>query len=379
MSNAFDVLEKAYANRLAGALLCKQAGGKVAGYVSTAVPAELIESAGMYPVMITGDARDMTPLADKWMESTFDPMARSIFQAALAGELEFLDVLVIPRTADSFMRLYLYLREIERQKLCPRLPRKIVLYDLLQTSRESASRHNLAELRKLKDILIGIADRDCAPGEMMQAIDAANTNRGAVRELLLRRRVDAHVDGASALKAITTRFLMPVEEHTKLLRQWLASLPSATVPIEGPRIMVAGNTQDNAALHTLLTTQGLHVVGDYHWLGDSCATAIHCAERADPLRILADHYHEKILTSRRFPHAPYQIVAHAHECGAQGVVFYYFEAEEALTWDCPNQVGALRDAGIPSLILENQPHAPIAASLSAQLVEFTRRLRASKP
>ena len=369
-SHAFD---HAYKYRLQGARQFKAAGGKVAGFVSTAVPVELITAAGMYPVMITGDCNGSTALANEWMEDMFDPMARAIFQAALAGELDFLDVLIIPRSADSFLRLYLYLREIERLGVCKHLPR-VVLYDLLQTPWPSSSKHNVAQLHKLRVVLGDIVGREASDTALRAAVDVGNQNRALLRELLDRRRT-TNVRGELFLKAITTRYFMPIEQHSAMLQALLNE--TAASSIVKPRIVVAGNAQDNPALHQLLDSQGFHIVGDYHWLGDSCCEHdIELRDNDDPWLAVSEHYHMHSLTSRRFPHAPHEIVEHAKRCNAQGVVFYLFEPEEALTWDSPNQVRALAAAGIESLVLENQPYviAPstdIAASLSAFATRLT--------
>jgi benzoyl-CoA reductase/2-hydroxyglutaryl-CoA dehydratase subunit BcrC/BadD/HgdB len=363
--SAFD---HAYTHRLHGARQFKAAGGKVAGFVSTAVPTELIAASGMYPVMITGDCYGSTALADEWMEDMFDPMARAIFQAALAGELEFLDVLIIPRSADSFLRLYLYLREIERLGVSKHLPR-IVLYDLLQTPWLSSSQHNVAQLQKLRAMLSEIAGNSATDTALRTAIDAGNQNRALLRELLHRRR-NSPISGTLILKAITTRYLLPIEQHSALLQTLLNDIPATSVS-DKPRIIVAGNAQDNPALHQLLDAHGFHIVGDYHWLGDSCCEHdIQISNDGDPWLAVSEYYHLHSLTSRRFPHSPNEIVEHAQRCNAQGAVFYLFEPEEALTWDSPNQVHALASVGIESLVLENQPYviaqsAEIAATLDA--------------
>jgi len=362
-----SAIDHVYAHRLQAAQQVKAAGGKVAGYVSTAVPVELIMASGLHPVMITGDCRSATPLADEWMESMFDPMARVIFQAALAGDLEFLDVLIIPRTADSFLRLYLYLREIERQGICKRLPR-LVLFDLLQVTGDHSARHNLAQVQALNAILNEIGGVHATEDALRNAIAASNTNRQALRELLSARR-KKQVSSELVLKAITTRHLMAMTEHTTLLRKLNSELASKADCV-APRIVVAGNAQDNAALHALLDEAGFQVVGDYHWLGDSVSTHdidIH----GDALQAISNHYHNHSLSSRRFPHEPHELVQFSQACGAQGVVFYLFETEEALTWDSPNQIDALSKTGAASLVFDNQPYV-IAASpdVKARLAKF---------
>jgi benzoyl-CoA reductase/2-hydroxyglutaryl-CoA dehydratase subunit BcrC/BadD/HgdB len=371
---ASAVIDEAYDHRLRAAREVKRAGGRVAGFVSTAVPIELISAAGLYPVMITGDCRGSTDLADQWMEALFDPMARAIFQSALSGELEFLDVLIIPRSADSFLRLYLYLREVERLNLCQRLPR-IVLFDLLQTQSPTSLRHNRDQLQRLRETLQSITGRPLADEALRSAIADSNRNREALRSLLSRRSA-LNLSGAFVLKAIATRYLLPVNLHTELLQQILNG-PAIAAESVRPRVIVAGNAQDNSACHELLDARGLKVVGDYHWLGDSCCA--HDVEVIDdPWLAVAEHYHRHSLTSRRYPHPATELVAHAQHHRAQAVVFYLFEAEEALTWDTPNQVQALAAVGIEALVLNDQPYVVDAATVVEQIDRLTTHLSESK-
>jgi benzoyl-CoA reductase/2-hydroxyglutaryl-CoA dehydratase subunit BcrC/BadD/HgdB len=298
----------------------------------------------------------------------------------LSGELEFLDALIVPRTADSFLRLYLYLREAERQQVSTRLPPNIVLYDLLQTPGPDSDGHNIAQLDALRLRLEELADRRVSDSKLLAAIRANNNARQLQRELLRRRRIDPAIDGASVLKAIGARYFMPLTEYSALLRDWLESMAATANTAEKPRVLVAGNAHDNDSLHLLLRDAGIQVVGDYHWLGDPCAEEIGIAQAEDPWKAVSRHYHMHSLSSRRFPNPPEEIVTHANLCGARGVVFYLFDAEEALTWDAPNQERALRDAGLATLLLGDQTHVANASpELNDTLSAFAKQLRGAPP
>lgn len=56
-STPLGSLLHAYANRFEAARAWQRNSGKVVGYISTAVPRELISAAGMLPLLITGDPR----------------------------------------------------------------------------------------------------------------------------------------------------------------------------------------------------------------------------------------------------------------------------------------------------------------------------------
>jgi benzoyl-CoA reductase/2-hydroxyglutaryl-CoA dehydratase subunit BcrC/BadD/HgdB len=365
----------AYDHPFEAAHTWKQSGGKVVGYVSTAVPRELIEAAGCFPLLIAGDVQRVTTRGDEWMEEQFDPMARSIFDMALSGELAFLDLLIVPRVADSFLRLYLYLREVERLGVAPKLP-KIYLFDLLQTRHFSSGAYNRERMQELAAAAGSIAGRAITTADVQASVLDANAARAVQRSLAsLRRESPSRVPGSLALKLQGASHFLRTRDYAALLQSTLST--GVSQPANGPRVVVAGNAQSSTDLHDLLEAQGFSIVGDYHWLGDSSLQDIVAAD--DPLLALTDHYHSNVLTSRRYPHEPQEIVEFASRAGADAVVFYLYEQEEALTWDCPHQVRALDQAGITSLVLDNQPYRPQAsAALIAQLNELAARLSADK-
>jgi benzoyl-CoA reductase/2-hydroxyglutaryl-CoA dehydratase subunit BcrC/BadD/HgdB len=366
-----NAINQAYEYPLAAALAHKQEGGKVVGYVSTAVPCELIAASGAFPVMIRGDVQRSTRLADEWMEEQFDPMARSIFDMALAGDLQFLDLLIVPRVADSFMRLYLYLREVERLGLATKLPR-LLQFDLLQSQFRTSEEYNLARIGELRDELRKLCGRAITDEALSNSIKLSNENRAACRELLALRNAE-RMAGSTVLRAIGARFAMRIEEHTRALKEALPSVSSRQTA--GIRVLVSGNAQDNALLYEYLESQGFSIAGDYHWLGDNCCSR-DLAIANDPLASVAEHYHKYSLTSRRFPQSSDELLQLSSASGAAGVIFFLFSSEEALSWDVPGQSRDLEQAGVPTLILDDQPYGPrIDAALQSKVDAFKSRLR----
>jgi benzoyl-CoA reductase/2-hydroxyglutaryl-CoA dehydratase subunit BcrC/BadD/HgdB len=364
-------LKHAYAHRFDAARAWKNHGGKVIGYVSSAVPRELIEAADCFPLLIAGDVERIPSRGDEWMEEQFDPMARSIFDMAVSGDLDFLDLLVVPRVADSFLRLYLYLREIERLGAAPNLP-KIHLFDLLQTRHFSSGSYNRERVAELGAAIGAAAGRQITADRLKAAIREANAARELQRQLAsLREATSCGVEGSVALQLYGANQFLSTKDYVSLMPSAMKELTRAS---SSPRIVVAGNAQGSTHLHEILESRGFTVVGDYHWLGDALLDDIVLSE--DPWLALSDHYHCNILTSRRYPHEPREIVEFARRAKADGLVFYLYEQEEALTWDCPHQVRELTRAGIATLVLQNQPYCPEAtAGVLQELDALASRLQ----
>ena len=122
--NALDTLRQAYRDREQAARAARDGGARVVGYFSNNVPEELILAAGLFPVRLTGDPADTTELGDRYMEEFCDGAIRSIFDRMLRGHFNFADLIIIPRTSESYLQLYYYLLEVrnwERERPFPEI------------------------------------------------------------------------------------------------------------------------------------------------------------------------------------------------------------------------------------------------------------------
>ncbi len=110
-------------------------GDKVVGYFSNNVPTELILATGMFPVRLTGDPRGTTEIGDRYMEEFHDGEIRSIFDRMLRGHFNFCDLIVVPRTSESFLQLYYYLLEARRWEPARVIPRALSVRSLAGAGR----------------------------------------------------------------------------------------------------------------------------------------------------------------------------------------------------------------------------------------------------
>ena len=356
----------AYADRDADARAWKAAGGKVAGYMTNTVPVELLRAAGFFPLQLSGGVPGApTPRADRYMEELFDPIVRSVFERLLAGDYAFLDLIVLPRTSDSVQRLYYYLVELKRRGEAD-LP-EVLMFDLLHTPWYSSAEYNFDRMAEFRDRLQGLGDGDinaALPG----AIARANASRERLGQLCARRHArPAALSGEAALQALAASQLMEEAAFDTALAEALAEdVPSAPA---GPRLVLAGSPLDHAGLHRLVSDCGGSVVGDYHGYGEQMLGGQINTAMA-PLRALTEHYHRTVFSSRRFPADPKALAEFAVAAGADGVIFYFFAEEEALTWEYPGQRKALEAAGLGALCFTLQPYAMDAASLKPQVQAF---------
>ncbi len=367
MSNPFAPFETANRNPDAAARAWKATGGKVIGYLGNTVPVELIAAANMFPLrLITSSER--TPRADRYMEDLFDPLVRAIFEKMLAGGYDFLDAVILPRTSDSVQRLYYYLCEVERMGEA-KVP-KPLLYDLLHTPGEASASYNRARTAELKSALEDIAERRIDDSALKSAIAQNNAWRAGLEAVAgLRRGQASRLSGPEAHAIFVASQTMARDEFVTALEPvYRIRRDIAT----RPRLVLAGSGHIAASLHRLIEKAGATVVGDYHEFGEPMiGPAI--ATDGSLIDAIAAHYHRGVFSGRTYPDNTDSIVDFAREATADGVVFYYFREEEALTWEYPAQRKALEAAGLPSICFENM--RPLPGPIADEIGAFIARLR----
>ncbi len=95
VESPLESLARAYARPLEAAATAASQGQMVIGLVGNGVPVELVAAAGCYPLAVTGELIEQTPLADGFMEDDLGRDIKSSFERILQGAYEFLDLLVV--------------------------------------------------------------------------------------------------------------------------------------------------------------------------------------------------------------------------------------------------------------------------------------------
>jgi benzoyl-CoA reductase/2-hydroxyglutaryl-CoA dehydratase subunit BcrC/BadD/HgdB len=362
MNGATDMTAMTH-DDLSAARAAKAQGQPVVGFLSNNVPVELIHAAGAFAWRLpTPPLRD-TPLADRYLEQTFDPFARVALERLLRGEFALLDLLVLPRSVDSYQRLYYYLCEL-RRSFGAVLP-EVHLYDVLHTPWQTSANYNYQRTVELARRLAAVSGNALHDGEISNAIALCNRLRvklGALQER--RQQTPCALTGEQMLALLGASQRTPPQDFERQLDAALARTP-ALAP--GKRTLLIGSAHETPALHAAIARAGGQVVADYHVLGRFCWGPC-IDEQQSPLAAISSHYHRDSVSVRNFPNVG-ALVACAQCVRAEAVVFFYYAQEEALTWELPAQHRALGALGLPILVLGQQTY-PIQESVEAALRGF---------
>jgi benzoyl-CoA reductase/2-hydroxyglutaryl-CoA dehydratase subunit BcrC/BadD/HgdB len=354
--SAFDELDRAYRERNRAALEWKAQGGLVVGCLGSDVPEELLIAGGILPIRVCGDPQVEFQDADRYIERAFDPRVRSVFMRVIEGSYSFLDHLIVSSSSDALVRVFYYLRALRMAE--PNLPiPDLYLFDLLHTQSRTSALYNRDRARDLKAVIEQWCEREIAEKDVVEATAICRENRRLLRKLAeLRSPGPPRASGVQSLAAIGASMYLPREVHSRLLTSFLEEVEGGE-PLRGVRLFVTGSEQDHAQFYELVESCGAVIVGEDHdWGNRHFAGEIDTG--ADPIDGIVDRYHlrppgtHQATVSQRVA----ALLEDVRAADAQGVIAFIYEADDAPSWDFPEQRTALNAAGIPVLLVDRQPY-----------------------
>jgi benzoyl-CoA reductase/2-hydroxyglutaryl-CoA dehydratase subunit BcrC/BadD/HgdB len=339
-----------YDNPAAEAMALAADGFPVVGITSNTVPWELIRAAGAFPCVINPGNGNHADISGFMEEGVFEERIRAIFGAAISGELQYLSLLLIPRTSEQEYKLYLYLREVARIDPKRRIP-PVYLYDMLHTRSSESYSYGLERTLCLKKRLEDLTGKSINDKALLYAIDESNPARKAIRALLSLRGQKPRATGTESLAFIGASFFVSRDEYTPLAEQAVKMIAGRKA-LAGKRLMITGASLNHRALHQALEKHGAVVIAEDDWWGSRSAGGDIANEPDDPLKAVFEKYYFDTPSPRLFPFelsdAWFQQTS---TDGIDGVVFYLPPEECVAGWDYPRRRHYLDERRIPQLLV----------------------------
>jgi hypothetical protein len=311
------------------------------------VPVELVHSAGFFSVFARGRSSP-TPAADRVLEPDLFPnRLRQLVEAALTERLAHIAAIVLPRSSDPDYKCFLYLRELARRGIAPAMP-PILLFDLLHSDEPGARAYDADRARDLSARLVSLARPRRRADDLRGAIASANLARAAARRLVALRAAPPRIAGADALPLLGAFWQLPPERYASLANAAADSLASR-LPLEGPRVLVAGVPVDAPALHAAIEAEGAVVVAELSPFGGcGMSTDVELAE--DPIAALAAHYARESIDAR-LPVKALMRKLDAALGTVAAVVISLPPDDASFGWDYPRMREVLARHAIPHTVL----------------------------
>ena len=236
-------------------------GRKAIGYMPVYVPRELIHAAGMLPVGILGGGDQLEVIqGDAYYQSYICRIPRSTIELGLTGRLDCLDGMLFPSICDVIRNLSGMWQILFKDKY-------VRYFDVPQNYEDAiGGAFYVNELKALRDDLGGLRGAPITDAELNASIAVYNDNRRALGELYTYRAQKPWQAPTSELYLVLRAgMVLPPDEHTKLVREYIAAADALPRPKrDNARIVLTGTfcEQPPLALIKSIEMAGCYIVDD---------------------------------------------------------------------------------------------------------------------
>jgi benzoyl-CoA reductase subunit C len=327
-----------------------QPGRKVVGYMPIYVPREIIHAAGMLPLGIVGGGDQLEVIhGDAYYQSYICRIPRSTVELGVSGRLDFVNGMLFPSICDVIRNL-----SGMWKLMFPNVYSRY--FDVPQNYQDDiGGNFYINELAELRRDLGDLRGKPISDDELRQSIATYNENRQLVRELyVFRAERPWQAPAAEVYLVVRAGLVLPVEEHSAMLRDYLAAARAEERPMrDNCRVVLTGMFCEQPPLNLIksLELAGCYVVDDdlllvTRWLiGDVPVDG-------DPLQnlSLAFLHHSESTAAKYEPDLKEKgqhLVRAVKRSGAEGVIFAAPSFCDPALLERPMLQHVLKAAGIP--------------------------------
>jgi len=279
----FETMAQSLSN--AEVLSWKENGGPIIGLQCSGIPEEIIHAAGILPMRVRASNLPNTKNADAHLHRINCSYTRSVLEALLTGQLDFLDGLVTANTCDHHFRL---VSEIEDKS-----PLKFFHYFRMNhTLGPGGKEWLLQEMNKLAEQLEGAFNVSISEDNLRETISIYNQTRGLMNRINdLRKKEPPLLTGMEFMNIVLTGMSIPRKMFNQKLEALLPELEKRERSDHLlPRLLMIGGACDSPDFIDFIESRGAHIVADGLCFGLRHYMGLIDEKAENPLEAIADRY-----------------------------------------------------------------------------------------
>jgi benzoyl-CoA reductase subunit C len=353
-------------------------GRKAIGYMPVYVPRELIHAAGMLSVGILGGGDQLEVIqGDAYYQSYICRIPRSTIELGLTGRLDCLDGMLFPSICDVIRNLSGMWQMLFKDKYVRYL-------DVPQNYQdEVGGTFYIQEMQILREDLARLAGREITDADLNASIAVHNDNRAAIRELYAYRAAQPwQAPTSEVYLLLRAGMVLPVEEHTTLVREYLAAARlQQRARRDNARVVINGGfcEQPPLALIKSIEMAGCYIVDDdfmlvTRWLLDEVPAD------GNPLQELSKAFlHRSAATAAKYENTREEkgvfLMKQVKTRGAEGVVFAAPSFCDPALLERPMLQDVLTQHGIPHTAFKYSENTGQMAPIREQAGTFADSIK----
>jgi len=235
----------------------KSRGRRVIGTVCSDIPEEVIHAAGMLPLRVRAPKLEDTSMGDAHLHVFNCSYSRSVLEALLRGDLNFLDGFVTTNTCDHMLRLAGELKDKSNMPL-------VHYFSMVHTFNEAAKGWFASEVQGLIDAIDKFLGVNITKEDLRHSIRVYNKTRELLARLdALRKNDPPALSGAEHMQIVLAGMSIPREVLNEKLEGLLPELQDRQSGEPGrPRLLVVGGACDVPEFIRFIEERGANIVAD---------------------------------------------------------------------------------------------------------------------
>ena len=320
------------------------------GYACAYTPLALIAAADYSPYRIL-PISECPDQAGQMLHDNLCPHVKRILDRAISRDLPDLAGVIFINSCDAMRRVCDAWRQVRSDD-------NIILLDLPAISDDAAVSFFAKELSRLMEVLSEWSGRTISNSDIEASIEQYNILCGLFAEIREQLRQGMLPGGSTAMQSLYNEAMtVPFEKSTQSLKRALAEPKSKDPERGGIPVFLFGNVLADPEALRLFESCGARIVDDDLCTGSRLFAPVELSERQDFLLQISRSLLTRPPCARSFdPGQPLKmaenILARTRSCGARGVIGQTIKFCDPYLDRLPAVREALRQAGIPLLLLE---------------------------